>query len=140
MARRASSARSASSVSGANESDGAHGGEDEDRPDRNEVVLVGRLAAAPILRELPSGDRVLSFRVVVRRPAGDRRRPGSPTVDALECAAWRAGARRSVQAWCEGDVVQVSGALRRRFWRTGGVPASVWEIEVAQARRLARAA
>ena len=133
-------ARRVSEASTANEPGEAHGGGQGDRVNRNEVVLVGRLAAAPILRELPSGDRVLSFRVVVRRPAGDPRRPGSPTVDALECAAWRAAPRRSVRTWAEGDVVQVSGALRRRFWRTGGVPASVWEIEVAQARRLSRAA
>jgi single-strand DNA-binding protein len=107
--------------------------------DRNDVVLVGRLAAPATLRELPSGDDVMSFRVVVRRPDGKRRRPGSPTVDALECAAWRGDVRRVVRAWSAGDVVEVTGALRRRFWRSGGRPASVWQIEVSKARRLARA-
>lgn len=107
--------------------------------DRNEVVLVGRLVAAPSSREMPSGDALVSFRVVVRRPAESRRRPGSPTVDALECAAWRGDVRRAVRSWAEGDVVEVQGALRRRFWRTAGAPSSVWEVEVSKARRLVRA-
>jgi hypothetical protein len=34
----------------------------------NEVRLVGRLAADPQLRELPSGDTVWNLRVVVDRP------------------------------------------------------------------------
>lgn len=108
-------------------------------PDRNEVVLVGRLVSAPTVRELPSGDSLASFRLVVRRPAGSRLRPGAPRVDALECAAFRGDVRKTVRSWGEGDVVEVAGALRRRFWRTGGAPSSVWEIEVAKARRLVRA-
>jgi single-strand DNA-binding protein len=107
--------------------------------DRNEVVVVGRLVSAPAVRELPSGDSLASFRVVVRRPESSRPRPGSPRVDALECAAFRGDVRKAVRTWVEGDVVEVTGALRRRFWRTGGAPSSVWEIEVAKARRLVRA-
>jgi single-strand DNA-binding protein len=113
--------------------------DDRSIEDRNDVVLVGRLAAAPTLRELPSGDGLMSFRVVVRRPEGPRRRRGSPTVDALECAAWRADVRRAVRSWTAGDIVEVTGALRRRFWRGAGGAASVWEIEVSKARRLVRA-
>ena len=114
-------------------------GPDEPALDRNEVVVVGRLVAAPTVRELPSGDTLASFRVVVRRPESSRRRPGSPRVDALECAAFRGDVRRTVRSWAEGDVVEVAGALRRRFWRSGGAPSSVWEIEVGKARRLVRA-
>lgn len=107
--------------------------------DRNDVVVVGRLSAAPTLRELPSGDEVMSFRVVVRRPPDLKRRPGAATVDSLECAVWRGDVRRVVRGWAVGDVVEVSGALRRRFWRRPGGAASRWEIEVRKARRLARA-
>src|SRR5436305_4631328 len=109
-----------------------------DEDDRNEVVLVGRLAAPPMARQLPSGDTVTSFRVVVRRPASARHRPSSPTVDALECSAWRGELRRRVRAWEAGDLVEVAGAVRRRFWRSTSGAASTWEVEVARARRLAR--
>ena len=40
----------------------------------NEVRLVGRLAADPQLRELPSGDTVWNLRVVVERAAACRAR------------------------------------------------------------------
>jgi single-strand DNA-binding protein len=104
---------------------------------RNEVVLVGRLSAEPVERELPSGDRVTSFRIVVRRPT-DVRRPGR-AVDALDCAVWRAELRRSVSRWAVGDLVEVSGAVHRRFWRGAAGPASAWEVEVSRVRRVARA-
>jgi single-strand DNA-binding protein len=35
----------------------------------NTVTLCGRLAAEPEQRELPSGDTLLTFRLVVDRPA-----------------------------------------------------------------------
>lgn len=115
---------------------------------RNEVVLVGRVSSAPAERALPSGDVLLTWRVVVDRPleapsrrsaeGGAERRP--PTVDALDCVTRAAGVRRTVAGWAEGDVVHVEGALRRRFWRGPGGLASRHEIEVRTARRLRRAA
>lgn len=118
-------------------------GQDEPErvPARNEVVLVGRVAAAAEERELPSGDLLVTFRLVVDRPAPVR--PGSGrgvAVDTLDCAAWGAGVRRTAKALLPGDVVEVQGALRRRFWRAGAAPASRTEVEVGALRRLARAA
>jgi single-strand DNA-binding protein len=104
--------------------------------DRNEIVLVGRLSAEPTARELPSGDAMTAFRLVVRRPEGHR--ASRVGFDTLDCAAWRADVRRTVGRWRRGDVVEVSGSLRRRFWRAGGIASSAWEIEVAKARRVSR--
>ena len=107
----------------------------------NEVVLVGRMAAAAEERILPSGDVLSSWRVVVDRPPPRRAvRAGvrAPTVDTLECVAWTAGLRRTAAGLLPGDVVSVEGALRRRFWRTGTGPVSRCEVEVAKVRRLAR--
>lgn len=101
----------------------------------NEVRLVGRLSAVPEGRVLPSGDEIVTFRVVVRR----ERPQGRVVVDALECAAWAVGVRRTALAWRQGDVVEVSGALRRRFFRAGGAPTSRVEIDVARGRLVARA-
>lgn len=108
---------------------------------RNEVVLVGRLAAVAEERVLPSGDTVATWRLVVDRPPQPR--PAGVrqvTVDTLDCAAWRAGTRRKASALAVGDVVEVTGALRRRFWRAGPVAASRCEVEVETVRRLSRAA
>lgn len=104
----------------------------------NEVRLVGRISQPPEERVLPSGDTVWTFRVVVDRPPGRSR--GRQTVDALECAAWTARARRSVAGWSADDVVEVTGSLRRRFFRSGGAVASRVEVEMAAGRVIRRAA
>lgn len=103
----------------------------------NEVRLVGRLSQPPEERLLPSGDTVWTFRVVVGRPPSKVR--GRQTVDALECAAWTARARRSVAAWSVDDVVEVAGSLRRRFYRSGGAVGSRVEVEMASGRVIRRA-
>jgi len=112
---------------------------------RNEVVLVGRLAAQAEERELPSGDTVSTWRLVLDRPAAAQQRAaargGRPvTVDTIDCAGWTAGVRRNAAGWEAGDVVQVEGSLRRRFWRGPNGAASRYEVEVSRARRVARAA
>jgi single-strand DNA-binding protein len=122
-------------------------GEGEDGPPvqaRNEVVLVGRVSAPAVERELPSGDMIMIWRLVVDRPprrtrAGVGRAVGgrSPTIDTLDCVAWTAGLRRTARSLAAGDVVAVEGALRRRFWRAGSAAASRCEVEVLQLRRLA---
>lgn len=103
----------------------------------NEVHLVGRVGRIDEPRELPSGSVVVGFGVVTDRAveAGSRR-----AVDALDCAAWSPATRRSVAAWAVGDVVEVTGSLRRRFFRTPAGAASRYEIEVTRARRVRRGA
>jgi single-strand DNA-binding protein len=101
----------------------------------NEVHLVGRLAAEAVDRQLPSGDTLTTFRLVVDRPEGA---PG-PRVDTVDCAAWRGDVRRTLANWAPGDVVRVDGELRRRFWRAGAAAVSRYEVQVAKAKRLARA-
>ena len=113
-----------------------------DSPSRNEVLLVGRLAAEPEERALPSGDLLSTFRIVVDRPA-PARSTGSRgvTVDTLDCVARSAALRRAAQGWRAGDVLEVHGALHRRFFRTsGGATGSRYEVEVARGKRLVRAA
>ena len=99
----------------------------------NTVTLCGRVAAAPEPRDLPSGDLLLTFRLVIDRPStpGEHRR----RVDTIDCAAWSARVQRSVRAWEEGDTVTVEGHLRRRFHRSGGGSVSRVEVEVVRARR-----
>jgi single-strand DNA-binding protein len=106
----------------------------------NEVRLVGRLAADPQLRELPSGDAVWNLRVVVERAAPAGREKPRQRVDSLECAVWSGRLRKQVEKWQAGDVVEVSGAMRRRFFRAGGATASRVEVELTAGRIIRRAA
>jgi single-strand DNA-binding protein len=103
----------------------------------NEVRLTGRLGAPPNRTVLPSGDEVLTFRLVVPRGPDDRR---PPSVDTVDCSVWPAGMRRRAGSWVEGDEVAVTGRLRRRFWRGPGGLRSRYEVDVRQGRRLRRAA
>ena len=108
----------------------------------NELRLVGRLGAPAEVRQLPSGDELVTWRLVVDRPPGTRRLPEGvrpATVDTLDCVGWSAAIRRSSQSWVAGDVLEVQGALRRRFYRAGAAVASRYEVEAAAVRRVARA-
>jgi single-strand DNA-binding protein len=100
----------------------------------NEVKLAGTISRGPEERVLPSGDALVSFRLLLAREA-DRtgKRPGSDWVD---CAVWSGRLRRSVARWETGDEVELTGSLRRRVYRSGGGPVALVEIEVASARRI----
>jgi single-strand DNA-binding protein len=104
--------------------------------DRNDVVLRGRISAPAELRTLPSGDPLLTFRLVVRRPEPRAR---GQSVDVLTCITYDRGLQRRAALWQPGDVVEVQGALQRRFWRTGGGTASVCEVNCRRGRKVPRA-
>ena len=106
--------------------------------DRNDVVLRGRLSAPAEVKTLPSGDTLVSFRLVVRRP--EPRARGQST-DTLPCITYDRALQRRIAAWQAGDVVEVEGALQRRFWRTaGGGTASVTEVNCRRGRKVPRSA
>jgi single-strand DNA-binding protein len=105
----------------------------------NEVRLLGRLAADPQLRELPSGDTVWNLRVVVERPVPAGQARPRQRVDSLECAVWGGRLKGRIAGWKGGDVVEVCGAMRRRFFRAGGATASRVEVELSRGRIIRRA-
>jgi single-strand DNA-binding protein len=111
----------------------------ESGPDElNQVVLVGRMSAPAEEQVLPSGSELWKFRVIVGRPPVSASRA---TVDTLDCVVWERRPARSVARWRSGDVVEVKGSLRRRFFSpAGGGRASRCEVEVASARLIRRAA
>jgi single-strand DNA-binding protein len=100
----------------------------------NSVRLVGRVTAAGEPRELPSGDTVVTLRVVVPR-VGQRRESSRAGVDAIDVACWNAAARRTAVRCAVDDHVEVEGALRRRFFRAGGAVASRYEVEATRISR-----
>lgn len=105
----------------------------------NEVRLRGRFTGA-VERELPSGDLLVTARLVVPRAGGTPSPGGSAVtgVDTIDCALWPGQLRRRALKVPEGSVVEVEGTLRRRFWRSAGGPTSRYEVEVVALRRLTR--
>ncbi len=100
--------------------------------DNNRVHLAGRVSADPETRVLPSGDEVVSFRLIVRRSAAARRR-SKQVVDTIECSAWSVAMRRTVSRLEAGTEVEVTGELRRRFTR-GAI--SFVSVDVDSCRKL----
>jgi len=103
------------------------------RNPRNEVFLEGRVSSEPKEHELPSGDFVVEFRIVVDRST---RRGLKREVDTLDIAVWSARSRKRALALAVDDWVSIDGAVRRRFWKAPTGLASRWQVEASQLRRL----
>lgn len=95
---------------------------------RNEIELAGRAGKEVTERELPSGDKVVEFRIIVERD--DRE-----GFDTLDIAVWKPSLRRRALGLKAEEWIIVKGVLRRRFWRAGSAISSRWQVE---ARDLAR--
>lgn len=94
---------------------------------RNHVVLTGRISGEPEERELPSGDRVVTFRLVVPRDDGG--------VDTIDCAAWGAALRRRALTMVDAEA-HLTGQLHRRFWQSPKGLASRYEVEALSLERV----
>lgn len=106
----------------------------------NTVTLCGRVSGEPTVRELPSGDEILTFRLVVPRPQDGRARTSGQRIDTFDLVCWATRLRRQGARLADGDELAVSGSLRRRFWRAGSAVQSRVEVEVTAMTVLARAA
>ena len=111
----------------------------------NEVRLVGLVGVDPEERMLPSGDSLWTFRLNIARPPAKRSAQGagqgsSQRSDSLDCAVWSGRPRRTVASWSKGDLVEVTGSVRKRFFQAGGATASRVEVEVSRARVIRRGA
>jgi single-stranded DNA-binding protein len=86
----------------------------------NLVVLQGRTANAPALRDLPSGSVVAQFDVVT--PINGRAATGAVPV------AWTDPSPSDLARVGEGVDVVVVGTVRRRFFRVAGATQSRTEV------------
>ena len=102
---------------------------------RNQVVLCGRVAAPAAERELPSGDLIVTARVIVDRDVTALAK-SAQRVDTIDCVGWSGRVRRSMGGWQTGDRVELEGSIRRRFFRGRSGPVSRVEVEIRSTRRL----
>jgi single-strand DNA-binding protein len=94
----------------------------------NDVALRGWVTTIASERELPSGDLVVQFRIAITRPEGG--------VDTIDLESWSAKTRRTASSLKDGEWIEVSGSIRRRFWKSGAGLASRWQVVTAEIKRL----
>ncbi len=92
----------------------------------NDVHLVGRVTSLAEDLELPSETILTRFRIVVPRAKPTTK----TTVDTVDLIAMKVSVQRKAHSLRVGDIVEVSGEIRRRFWKAGASVASRVEIEV----------
>ena len=94
----------------------------------NDVALRGWVTTVAAERELPSGDVVVQFRIAITRPEGG--------VDTIDLESWSAKTRRSALSLKDGEWVEIQGAIRRRFWKSGQGLASRWQVITNEIKRI----
>ena len=95
----------------------------------NDLLLRGRVSREAIEKQLPSGDKVVEFRLIVTRD----KRSG---VDTLDIGSWSAKARRVALSLKADEWVEVSGSIHRRFWSAPTGLASRWQVEAVEISRI----
>jgi single-strand DNA-binding protein len=95
----------------------------------NDLMLRGRVSATATTKELPSGDKVVEFRLIVARD----KREG---VDTLDVGAWSSKSRKFALTLKPDEWVEIQGSIHRRFWQSPGGLASRWQVEAAEIVRI----
>ncbi len=95
----------------------------------NDLMLRGRVSAVATSKELPSGDKVVEFRLIVARSE----RSG---VDTLDVGAWSSKSRKFALTLKPDEWVEIQGSVHRRFWQSPGGLASRWQVEAAEIVRI----
>ena len=105
----------------------------------NLVRLRGKVSTPPEERELPSGTTIVTLRLSVPRETTPMTEGSRQSSDWVDCSAWGRKIRRTASGWRAGDLVELEGALRRRFYRGGSGTATRLEVEVLSGRLVSRA-
>jgi single-strand DNA-binding protein len=95
----------------------------------NDVLLRGRVSKVAIEKQLPSGDKVVEFRLIVSRDK-------QPGVDTLDIASWSAKSRRTALSLTPDEWVEITGSIHRRFWSAPTGLASRWQVEALEISRI----
>jgi single-strand DNA-binding protein len=95
----------------------------------NDVLLRGRVSKVAIEKQLPSGDKVVEFRLIVSRDK-------QPGVDTLDIASWSAKSRRTALSLTPDEWIEITGSIHRRFWSAPTGLASRWQVEALEISRI----
>lgn len=98
----------------------------------NKVILVGRLTAAPELKQTGSGVAVTNFTIAVDRKynRGEEKQADFPTI-----IAWRQTAEFICKYFQKGSAILIEGELQTRSWTDGqGNKRYATEVVASEAR------
>lgn len=94
----------------------------------NNISLVGRLTADPVLKQTPNGNDVVAFTVAVDRCVKD----GEKKADFIPCVAWKNTALFIARYFKKGQFIGLTGRLETRpFKDKDGNSRTAYEV-VAQ--------
>jgi len=99
----------------------------------NSVHLCGRVSSLAVSKQMPSGDMVVEFRLVVDRKS---KRAVEREVDTVDITSWLARPQKRALSLKINDWVEVEGSIRRRFWKSPSGLASRWQVEASQLRKI----
>lgn len=80
----------------------------------NQIIIMGRLTADPILRRTNSGTAVASFSLAVDRDF--KNADGQTETDFINCVAWKGRAEFVSKYFVKGQMAVVAGRLQIRDW------------------------
>ena len=95
----------------------------------NDVLLRGRVSQEAVEKLLPSGDKVVEFRLIVSRDKHSG-------VDMLDIGSWNSKSRRTALSLLPDEWVEISGSIHRRFWSSPAGIASRWQVEAIEISRI----
>lgn len=81
----------------------------------NNVTLMGRLTAAPELKQTTSGTSVTTFCIAVDRRF--QQKDGEKQADFINCVAWRNTAEFITRYFGKGDLIALTGAIQTRKYQ-----------------------
>jgi single-stranded DNA-binding protein len=96
----------------------------------NEIVLLGRLSGEPEWRPLSDDRQVTVWRLIVEHR--DARSP-QDAIDTIRCVTYDPAIQAGIRTWSHGDLIEVRGSLRHRFFRAPTGPRGLYEVEAASA-------
>ncbi|CAN5617377.1 single-stranded DNA-binding protein [soil metagenome] len=94
----------------------------------NQVFLMGNLTRDPELRQIPSGQSVVSFSLALNRSYKDQSGEWKEATDYIDCVAWAQLAERIAQYLSKGRRCLVQGRLQYRSWEQDGQKRSKVEV------------
>ena len=81
----------------------------------NNVTLMGRITAAPELKQTNNGTSVTAFCIAIDRRF--QQKDGEKQADFINCVAWRNTAEFITKYFGKGDLIAVTGAIQTRKYQ-----------------------
>lgn len=94
----------------------------------NKCVIMGRLTAAPELKNTSNGTAVVSFTLAVDRDYSGKDK--EKQTDFISCVAWRHTAEFISKYFHKGSMAVVAGSLQSRQYEKNGDKRTAWEVLV----------